>query len=47
MKNVSTFFGHVSDRHRARTVSVATDEVRGIDIQLLRLPVFDVTGTVE
>jgi hypothetical protein len=45
--NVSTFFGRVSDRHRARTVSVATDEVRGIDIQLLRLPVFDVTGTVK
>jgi hypothetical protein len=44
--NANTYFGDVSDRRRARFVTVAASEVTGIDIQLLRHPVFAVTGTV-
>jgi hypothetical protein len=45
-RDVNTFFGHVSDWEHALRVAVAASETAGIDIQLVRQPVFEVKGIV-
>lgn len=43
---VTTFHGGVTDQRIASVVVVGTDERNGVDITLVRRPVFDVTGSV-
>jgi hypothetical protein len=43
---VTTFYGGVADQRIASIVRVGADEVRDVDIQILRRPVFAVTGSI-
>jgi hypothetical protein len=43
---IATFYGDTSDERAATPVTVTTDERSGIDIQIRRVPIFVVTGSV-